>query len=336
MFEYDPPEEPVFLDYKDDPDYFEGRYEPATPPAGMTWWEGRWPTGGVNGPDDLQWYVEMSLEQMISFQGCETLADLGLGVGVQALKNADRYLGLHGKGDHPLRPPADQLQRVEAVEDALEAVIRYLRRQGQPAATTPVPSTARSAGVKGKYPTPRSWTQGQLDAAIHQYVAQRAGALKSLRDAVEAGSKGALKSAQKMFGRNEVARALGVKARAMVTDSVAWQEVAADLQLPCRSVGHLGLKRSGKIGFDKASDDKAEADGDLVAEAVEEREAVEDAGTEMTEKAAIAHVRKHLSGYEADAIIKNIQSGDVPPERVKKLVKTLLEGRDDTRTRRRR
>lgn len=335
MHRHDPSEEPVFLDYKDDPDFFEGRYELASPPAGMTWWEGRWPTGGVNGPDDLKWYVELALEEMISFQGCETLADLGLGIGVQALKNADRYLGQFGKGDHPPRPPADQLQRVEEVEDALEAVLRYLRQQGQPAAAPPVPSAAPSAGVKGKYPAPRSWTQGQLDAAIHQYAAQRAGALKSLRDAVQAGSKGAVRSAQKMFGRNEIARALGVKAPAMVTDSTAWHEIADDLRLSRRRDGYRGLKRTDKIGFDKAVEDKAEAEGDTVAVAVEAHETIEYIDGEVTEKAAIAHVRKHLSGYEADALIAGIQSGEVPTERVAGMVKVLLEDRDDTRRRRR-
>ncbi|MFO0800499.1 MAG: hypothetical protein U0804_23780 [Gemmataceae bacterium] len=335
MHTHDPSEEPVFLDCKDDPDYFEGRYEPATPPVGMTWWEGRWPMGGINAVSDLEWWIESVLEEMISLQGYDTLAGIGVGVGIQALKNADRYLGQYGKGDHPPRPPADQLQGVEQVEDALEAVLRYLRQQSQPATAVvgqgaPPPATAEQT------PPLRSWTQPKLDAAIREYAARRAGALKSLREAVQGDRKGAVESARDMFGRNEIARALGVKSRAMISKSEAWTEIADDLRLRPRPDGYRGLKRSGKIGFDKAADDKAEAGGDPVADAVEWHEEVGGAGGEMTEKAAIAYVRKHLTGYEANAIIENIESGVVPPERVVKMVKTLLENRDDNRPRRRR
>ncbi len=330
---HDPTDPKNFLDYTDDPDEFEGRNEYPHPPVGMTWWEGRWPTGGVNAVSDLEWWVESALEEMISLQGYDTLADIGVGVGVQALKNADRYLGQYGKGDHPPRPPADQLQGVEQVEDALEAVLRYLRQQSQPAATAvgqgaPPPATAEQT------PSLKSWTQPKLDAAIREYAARRAGALKSLREAVQGDRKGAVESARETFGRNEIARALGVKSRAMISKSEAWTEIADDLRLRPRPDGYRGLKRSGKIGFDKAADDKAEAEGDPVADAVEWREEVGGDGGEVTEKAAIAYVRKHLTGYEADAIIENIESGVVPPERVGKLVKTLLEHRDDPRPRR--
>ena len=332
MHKHDPAEEPVFLDYDDDPDHFEGRYEPASPPVGMTWWEGRWPSGGVNGLDDLQRYVELALEEVIAFQGCETLADIAVGVGVQALKNADRYLGQFGTGDHPPRPAVGLLQGAEQVEDALEAVVRYLRRQSQPADSSPRAVPA-SGGKKPAAPA-RSWTQGKLDAAIRQYVAHRATALKSLTEAVQSNRKGAVDSARKMFGRNEIARALGVKAPAMVTNSEAWQEIADDLHLRPRPGEHRGLKRTAKIGFDKALDDKADAVGDTGAEAVEQREAVKKVGGEMTVKAAIAHVRKHLTGDEADTMIAAIQSGRVPTERVPGMVEVLLENRDDTRPRR--
>ena len=102
----------------------------------------------------------------------------------------------------------------------------------------------------------------------------------------------------------------------MVTNSEAWQEIADDLHLRPRPGEHRGLKRTAKIGFDKALDDKADAVGDTGAEAVEQREAVKKVGGEMTVKAAIAHVRKHLTGDEADTMIAAIQSGRVPTERV--------------------
>jgi hypothetical protein len=181
----------------------------------------------------------------------------------------------------------------------------------------------------------QSWTQPKLDAAIREYAARRAGSLKSLTEAVEANEKGAVKMARGMFGRNEVARALGVKSRAMITKSEAWIEIADDLHLRPRPDGYRGLKRSDKIGFGKGEDDKAKAEGDPVAEAVEQREAIENTDGEVTEKAAIAHVRKHLTGYEAEEIIASIKRGQTPPERVVKLVETLLTNREYTRRRRR-
>lgn len=113
------------------------------------------------------------------------------------------------------RPADDKLQRVEDVEDALEAVLRYLRQQLQPAGT-PSPPTASPAPSAASTAL-RSWVQSDLDAAIHKYVADRAASYNSLRKAVEDNRKGAVDNAREMFGRNVVAAALGVKARAMVS-----------------------------------------------------------------------------------------------------------------------
>lgn len=123
-----------------------GHADSTSPPDGMTWWSGRWPVGGVNSVADLEWWVALRLEEMIDLQSDDSLAEIGRLLGVQALKNADRYLGLHGNGDHPRRPGDDQLQRVEDVEDALEEVLRYIGQQRSAAAVTstqklPVPTT---------------------------------------------------------------------------------------------------------------------------------------------------------------------------------------------------
>jgi hypothetical protein len=330
MHDHDPTDEPCFLDYSDDPDFFEGKCERPAPPAGMTWWEGWWPTGGVNSIADLEWWVALRLEQMISLQGCDTLADIGRMLGIQALKNADRYLGQFGKGDHPRRPTADDLQQVEAVEDALENVLRYLRQQAQPTGGSEPEATPQEE----QEPALQSWTQPKLDAAIREYIAARAGALKSLTEAIQGKRPGAVESARKMFGRNEIARALRVKSRTMVTKSEAWIEIADDLHL--RPDELRGIRRKAKIGFDIAVERKAQSQEDPVLDELEKREAIANIGGEFTEQEAIAFVHKHLTGYEAEAIITSIKQGQTPPERVFGMVNILLKDREDTGHRRRR
>lgn len=296
-----------------------------TPPVGMTWWSGRWPAGGVNSVADLEWWVALRLEEMIDLQSDDSLAEIGRLLGVQALKNADRYLGQQGTGGHPPRPGDDQLQRVEDVEDALEEVLRYIRQQCSatapvpPSLSLPVPTASPpTPAAKQAHPPKRSWKQDELDSAIQTYIAQRAVSYNSLREAVRENRRGAVESARKTFGRNPIVRALGVKSGAMVTKSPAWKKVASELGLSPYKMRRLS--RSRKTGFDIAVEEKA-ASADPVADEVERRD-------------AIRYVNKHLEGREAEAIIDGIQNGTVPPERVEEMVKILLTDREDTRTRR--
>jgi hypothetical protein len=109
MTDHDGFEEPCALDaldYEDAPGYFRPLPEP---PARLSWWQGDCPTCGLNSLDDLQLWVESWLDEMIALQECDSLAEPGRLLGVQALANAHRYLGRFGKGDHPPRPSDDQL-----------------------------------------------------------------------------------------------------------------------------------------------------------------------------------------------------------------------------------
>jgi hypothetical protein len=122
-----------------------------------------------------------------------------------------------------------------------------------------------------------------------------------------------------MFGRNVVAAALEVKSKAMVSKSPAWREIADALQL-----GQDGLRRlrnSDKTGFDPAAERKAESVGDSTADEVERRD-------------AINFVRKKLKGEKADAIVAALQSGAVAPEDAEEMVKMLLPGGNNARSRR--
>jgi len=310
-------EEPCALDYRDAPEYFHSHPQ-RQPPADLKWWAGWWPAGGINSVDDLKCWVEMRLEQMISLQSYGILAELGRMLGIQALKNADRYLGQFGQGDHPPRPSDDQLQRVEVAEDALEAVLRYLRQQAQPGGINK-PQAAPPATAAEKQPAPlQSWTQPKLDAAIREYIAHRAGPLKSLTEAVQANRKGAVDAARKVFGRNVIAEALRVRSRAMVSKSEPWKEIADDLRL--RPDGLRRLNNSNKTGFDIATEEKAASTGDPVADEVERRD-------------AINFVRKKLKGERADAIVERLERGDISPDDAEEMVNMLLNDPDKIRPR---
>lgn len=309
-------EEPCAFDRADDAG---GRSGSAMPPVGMTWWSGRWPPGGVNSVADLEWWVALRLEEMIDLQGDDSLAEIGRLLGLQALKNADRYLGQQGDGGHPRRPSDDQLQRVEDVEDALEAILRHIRQKSlsaapvQPNQTLPVPPAPPSSAVKHAHPPKRSWKQDELEAAIQAYIAQRAASYNSLREAVRENRRGAVDSARKTFGRNTIVKALGVKSGAMVTKSPAWKQAATELGLSPYKMQRMSRPR--KTGLDIAVEEKTEAT-DPVADDVERRD-------------AIRYVNKHLKGQYAEAIVAGLNSGKIPPERVEEMVETLLSDGDD-------
>jgi hypothetical protein len=87
-------------------------------------------------------------------------------------------------------------------------------------AATPTEPPASAPTAKAD-PELRSWTQKELDKAIRQYKAERAASYADLLDAVRRNKPGAKKKAQEIYGRNAIARALGVKAKAMVSKSPA-------------------------------------------------------------------------------------------------------------------
>jgi hypothetical protein len=80
MTDHDDLEEPCALDDEGAPGYFHPRPEP---PARLTWWQGWWSSHGINSLHDLGLWVEMRLDEMISLQAWDSLADLGRLLGVQ-------------------------------------------------------------------------------------------------------------------------------------------------------------------------------------------------------------------------------------------------------------
>ena len=113
-------------------------------------------------------------------------------------------------------------------------------------------SGKRHRGGKGAVAEKRRWTQPELDDAIRKYKTERASSYHELVNRVAEGAKGAKKAAQDMFGRNAIARALGVRSGAMVTNSAAWQEIAIALQLPCKANKLPSIPRPARIGHEIA------------------------------------------------------------------------------------
>lgn len=301
------------------PDEMSGNFQPPTPPPGYSWWRGWWPTYGLDSLDDLRMYVEDRLDQMISQQD-GPLAEFGFALGVQALKNADRYLGLHGPGDHPRRPGDDGLQRVEDVEDALEAVARYLRGQPQLAVQTgtpPVlPHPAQATTATDEQPEFRSWKQPELDEAVREFIEQHAGRLAGLREGARAYRKDAIEAARALVGRNVIARALRVKAPAMVSKTPAYRRLSDEFRLERE---RSALRKP--VGLEIGIEDKAGSEDDPVFAEVCKREAAE-------------FIRSKLDEEDAELLLGQLEGGGISPDKAMEYAHAMLENKDNTRTRR--
>lgn len=84
----------------------------------------------------------------------------------------------------------------------------------------------------------RSWTASELNEAIREYRAKRASTIEQFTSILEnpnatTSQKNRIRqNARKLFGRNAIARALGVKSPRMVGESSAWKALAGMLELP--------------------------------------------------------------------------------------------------------
>jgi hypothetical protein len=191
----------------------------------------------------------------------------------------------------------------------LHQVMTWCRQQGgEPADRAAGPETSRQAKQAGKNAPPeRSWTQGDLDDEIVRYKA-RITEYRELVRGVEAGRPEAKKAAQKLFGRNVLAKKLGVKAKAMVSRSPAWRKIAKELQLPRK--GNLGTGRPRKVGFEIAAEDKAEAQTGAVVDEVARRE-------------TINLVRRRLDPQAAEATIEKLERGEMTDEQAREMAEML-------------
>jgi hypothetical protein len=169
----------------------------------------------------------------------------------------------------------------------------------------------------GRKPAPRSWTQGDLNQAIYRYKAERASTYHDLIEGVRKGKPGAKKDARRLFGRNAVADALGVKARAMVTKSPAWRDIAEDLLLSPKTSQRRPLNPRKRIGEEIADEEKAVALGDPVEKAAIRKETV-------------ALIRSKMSRKSAEATLRLLELGEISDDSARDILQLAVEQRKDS------
>jgi hypothetical protein len=210
---------------------------------------------------------------------------------------------------------------LDSIRAAVHSLAAWIRESGV-AFASQEQATARSRGPKNRDRNAvpkRSWTQSDLDDAIQEYKAKRASTYTDLVEGVKCGRAGAKKSAQKLFGRNALARALGVRSPAMVTNSPVWQRIANELRLRGRSrKGHHAVKQ--RIGVDIALEEQAIAAGGSAVDEVVRRE-------------TIALIEKSMPSAEAEATVEKLQRGDITDDQARDLIKLTADQKRDDRAR---
>ncbi|MCX5658618.1 MAG: hypothetical protein NTW19_02720 [Planctomycetota bacterium] len=107
----------------------------------------------------------------------------------------------------------------------------------------------------------RAWTQPDLDTAIREYLAKRADHVNRLIAGIKARKPNATAEARRVFGRNPIARALGVKSPVMVSKSKPWQTLAIQLDLTQerKAKGTRHTAKPGRVGYDIAIEQASSA-----------------------------------------------------------------------------
>jgi len=160
----------------------------------------------------------------------------------------------------------------------------------------------------------RPWTQKELDKEIEDYKAKRSHNYHELVERVAKGDKGAKKAARKMFGRNAVVRALGVKSPDMVSKSPAWRGIAKALDL------EKPTKRPDKIGHDMA-----------VERASEDRSVPADEAAIRRE--TIGLIERAMPKKEAQATIDRLERGEMSDDEARELIDVVEQQQTDNRSR---
>jgi len=164
----------------------------------------------------------------------------------------------------------------------------------------------------------KSWTQSALDAAIREFKTKRSATYSDLVDGVRAGRRGAKDAAQKMFGRNAIARELCVKAPAMVSKSPEWQAIAEELRLSRNT--RPGSRPQKKVGLDIALENHATVASDSAADLALQNE-------------TIRLIRSSMPQVEAEATIEKLQRGEITDDQARELVEAVIDQVRESRTR---
>ncbi len=210
------------------------------------------------------------------------------------------------------------------LSDAFEFVDGRLRlRKNSISSKLRVPSTESQQTrptAKGSGTIPkRSWTQSDLDDEIRKYKAERSPSFSDLSEAVRRGQKNAIEAAGRLFGRNVIAGALGVKSPAMVTNSPVWQSIADELGIPRGKNRNAPKLR--KIGLDIAMEAQASHVSPQPFDSAVRGE-------------TIRLVHSSLPADQSEPILENLQRGEITDDQARDLIDIVKDQKRDLKTRR--
>jgi hypothetical protein len=212
---------------------------------------------------------------------------------------------------------------LDDVRDAAHSIVAWVQEQGSTDAT-PENTSAEGERKPGRRrridPAKRSWTQPKLDEAINEYWADRSSNYRNLVDGVKRRKQGAMRDARRLFGRNAIVRALGVRSPAMVTNSSAWQKIADELGLRGEPDSNYPPP-GGRVGIEIA----------LETQAVESCESGLD---RAVKRETIAFIKKKMPPNEADATIEKLQRGEITDDQARQLVDLYADQQSDEKTHR--
>jgi len=210
-----------------------------------------------------------------------------------------------------------------SLTDAFEFVDGRLRlRKNSISSKLRVPSTESqqtrpTAKRSGTIPK-RSWTQSDLDDEIRKYKAERSPSFSDLSDAVRRGQKNAIEAAGRLFGRNVIASALGVKSPAMVTNSAVWQAIADELGIPRGK--HRNAPKLKKIGLDIAMEAQASHVSPQPFDSAVRSE-------------TIRLVHSSLPADQSEPILEKLQRGDISDDQAREVIDLVKDQKQDSKTR---
>lgn len=185
-------------------------------------------------------------------------------------------------------------------------------------------------------PPKRAWTRHDLDNAIREYKAKRSASFEQYFSVLEdpkapaSRKRTVRKEARAMFGRNVIAKALGVKSARMVSESPAWVAIAKTLDLPRRAdQGTAPPKPKTRIGHEiaveQASADAADTDEYAAADA-SARRAEQEETLRQIRKLAESELPEAKSN--AKALFDRYQEGTMTDEQVREAVEVLTASPD--------
>jgi hypothetical protein len=226
----------------------------------------------------------------------------------------------------PAGPEPTNVQDPRSCRAALDQVIAWCwDQEKRSAAQEPPPQLTGSQEGQdlGAAATPpaaskkkKEWTQQEVDKAIKQLRAGMGATYYDLVENVRRGLPGAEKEAKKLYGRNALARRLGLRSRALVSKSPVWQDIAKELKLRHKGEETKRIGGRRRMGYEMAVGEKAEEVGDTTS-------------SRVIRKETVSLIRNNLPADQAAEIISKLETGQISDERARAIVRFTIEQRKD-------